>query len=59
MRRIIKKSNVGEILRRSVATRNVEYLLNGRRYIAQLRREGLANRPPLPIGTTINEALTL
>ena len=59
MRRSNKKSTVGKILMRSIVMQNIEYLLNGSRYIAQMSRGERGNRLPLPVGATSNEALTL
>ena len=57
VRRRNKNADVETILRRSLAIPNIEYLLNGSRYLVQIgaRREGVC----LPIGTTTNEALTV
>ena len=57
MRRRNKTSTAEAILRRSIATKNIEYIRNGSRYVAQMTKEGPGNR--LPAGATIHEALSL
>ena len=55
MNRRSKNATVETILRRAISLPNVEYLLNGMRYIAQMVSRGEVER--LPVGTTTNEAL--
>ena len=50
-----KNATVETILRRAISLPNVEYLLNGSRYIAQ--RESTGDVVRLPVGATTNEAL--
>ena len=54
MRRMDKSATAETILRRAIATPNVDYILNGSRYIGQ--REARSDDARLPIGKTTNEA---
>ena len=54
MSRMNKSATVETILRRAISLPNVEYLLNGSRYIAQ--RESSGDVARLPVGATMDEA---